>query len=294
MKSYKRIIAAAFLAAAVTSAFPAVTAGAEDAAPTVVFGKESKKSGLKSLKSSLYSINDEYDTPILTKSRTIKKCFVLKENEELIIPKGVTMTLNGGADIYGKIYIENGGKLVLKRYSVGLYGSIVSDGTISVTNGTLTCFAGSLLYVGEKGKFNCPSGYDAEVNEFTGQIWNDAQADTICLGKNTYNNPIFDGTPVAAVGYYYIRDGAQLEKLDNVEDLSKLLPGTVGYGTYSVWADDYYDAYTVMFAGGGTVKYVGNPEKGWKYIDDVPVSFYIAQLSKYRDPSIELDSIYDI
>lgn len=294
MRRYKRIIAAVLLTAAVTSAVPAVSAGAESEASTVAFGQEAKKCSLKNLQNSLYRYDKESGTPILAKSRTIKKCFILRENEALIIPKGVTMTLTGGADISGKIYIENGGKLVLKRYSMRLYGSIVSDGTISVTNGTLSCFTGSLLYIGENGKFDCPSGYDAENNEFTGQIWNDPQADTICLGKTTYDSPVFAGTPAAAVGYNYVCDGAQIERLDAVDDPKTLLPGTVGYSNYSVWADDYYDVYTVMFAGGGTVKYVGNPEHGWRYIDGVPVSFYAAQLKKFHDPSFEIDDDTEI
>lgn len=294
MKRNKRIVAAMLMAAAVTSAFPAVSASAQDNSGVVAFGQEAQKCSLKNLKNILYRYDGENGTPILKKTRLIKKCFILGEDEALIIPNGVTLTLNGGAVIKGKIYVENGGKLVLKRYSVDLYGSIVSDGTVSVTNGTLACFADSLLYIGEKGKFDCPVGYDDEAKIFTGQIWNAAQADTICLGKNTYNNPMFDGTPIAAVGYNYVCDGTRIEKLDNVSDPAVLLPGAVGYGTYSVWADDYYDAYTVMFAGGGTVKYVGDPEKGWKYIDDVPVSFYTAQLNKYRDPSFEIDSIDEI
>ncbi len=233
MKRYKRIIAAMLMAAAVTSAFPAVSASAQDNAEVVAFGQEAQKCSLKNLKTILYRYDSKNGTPILRKTRLIKKCFILGEDEALIIPKGVTMTLNGGAVIKGKIYIENGGKLVLKRYSVDLYGSIVSDGTVSVTNGTLTCYASSLLYIGEKGKFDCPGGYDQEAEMFTGQIWNAAQADTICLGKNTYNNPLFDGTPIAAVGYNYVCDGTQIEKLDNVSDLAALLPGVVGYGTYS-------------------------------------------------------------
>ena len=294
MKRYKRIFAAILMAAAVASAFPAVSASAQSNSEVVTFGQEAKKCSLKNLKTILYRYDSENGTPILKKTRLIKKCFILGEDEALIIPKGVTMTLNGGSVIKGKIYVENGGKLILKRYTTQLYGSIVSDGVVSITRGTLTCFSGSLLYIGEHGTFDCLTGYDEGTKMFSGQVSNDPQADIICVGKTKYNNPIFNGTPIAAVGYNYVCDGMQINKLDNVSDPAALLPGAVGYGTYSVWADDYYDAYTVMFAGGGTVKYVGDPEKGWKYIDDVPVSFYTAQLNKYRDPSFEIDSIDEI
>lgn len=294
MKRYKKIIAAMLMAAAVTSAFPVLNAGAQTDTPTVAFGQEAQKCSLKNLKTILYRYDNETGTPILKKTRMIKKCFILGEDEALIIPKGVTMTLNGGAVIKGRIYVENGGKLILKRYTTQLYGSIVSDGVVSITQGTLTCFSGSLLYIGEHGTFDCLTGYDEETKMFSGQVSNDPQADIICVGKTKYNNPIFNGTPVAAVGYNYICDGELIEKLDKVDDPGKLLPGVVGYGKYSVWGDDYYDAYTVMFEGGGTVKYIGNPEHGWNYIDNVPVSYYTAQLNKYRDPSFEIDSIDEI
>ncbi len=125
-----------------------------DPIEVVMFGKADKKSYISSMKSSLYyaeigglnyaDIEETLSIPVLDKSRTLKKCFTMKRGDVLVIPAGKTLTLTGGADIAGTIYIEEGGKLLLERFSVTLTGSILCDGELSVTGVTLLCGRDSL------------------------------------------------------------------------------------------------------------------------------------------------------
>lgn len=291
MNTLKKRIASAFMAAVLAAAaIPPVSAAADfenvDFLGTVVYGQPNGTSGLKNLGSSLtYAGTTDFKTPVLNKSRTLKRTFFLKEGETLIIPKGKTLKLTAGANIDGNIYIEQGGKLILDRFSVGLTGSIVCDGTISVTGGTLTCFGGSLLFIGETGSFNvADTGYSEEYGEFNGRISADANADTVCLGKTNYPDPTFSGEPVAAVKTSVESGGAQLSTELYTGDLSELMPGKVGYSKYYMWSGDYYDTYTVLFDGGSCVKFTGRKDSGWESIGTVSVSWLTAVLDIYRNP----------
>lgn len=72
----------------------------------VNFGQASKKSTLANLKSSLYYSDkfEDVSVPVLKKSRALKSCFQMSENDMLIIPSGKTLSLKGGANIDGTIF----------------------------------------------------------------------------------------------------------------------------------------------------------------------------------------------
>ncbi len=251
---------------------------------TVDYGQATRKSGLANIKSNLY-YSDKFDgvsIPVLKKSRTIKKCFQMSDNDILIIPSGKTLTIQGGANIDGTIYIEKGGKLVLDKYSVNLTGKIMCFGTISVKNGTLFCYDESLLYVADGGKFTAADrgGNEKELN---GRILTEPGANVVCLGTCNIPDPTFAAEPIAAV-YCRMEFGGSSKKIlpANV-DLNNLL--SVNCNTGSGFGDgDFADVYTILFSGGGCVCYTanGSTKDGWSSIGGVDVQMMNYFLNDYH------------
>ncbi len=266
-----------------------ICAGAQTAAAETVpvsdritFGQVKKETHLSKLRSSLfYSYSDYTETPVLKKSRTLKNCFVLDKNETLIIPKGKTLTLCGGADIDGQIYIEKGGKLILDKFSVYLTGEIVCFGDLSVTNGTLYCSDGSMLYVADGGSFNA-SDCGGTAEELNGRVDADLGANVVCFGECNIPDPTFAAEPVAAV-YCRWEYGGASKNVSPVENLDDIL--SVKFSTDTAFSDmDFADCYTVFFSGGGCVVYVadGNISEGWSNIGNVNIEIANSALEDYR------------
>lgn len=290
MKRFFAKAAALFIAAAVSTAvLPASGSFAADSidfTTRVSFGQAAEKCTLKSFKSCLtYAGTEHNNAPVLNKSRTLKKLFCLSKDETLIIPKGKTLKLTGGADIDGTIYIEKGGKLVLEKFSVRLNGSIFCDGKISVTGGTLYCADNSLLFINKPGSFNvADTGYDAEYDEYNGRIDTAIGADTICFGKTNYPSPTFSSNPVAAVHRSVEFGGAKVKTELYTGDLNDLLKSTSSYKEYDIWASDFFEAYTVLFDGGSSLDFAGTKDKSWESIGGVNVSWLAQILDVYRNP----------
>ncbi|MDE6031737.1 MAG: hypothetical protein K2G32_08965, partial [Oscillospiraceae bacterium] len=204
------------------------------------------------------------------------------ENEKLIIPSGKTLTLRGGANIDGTIYIEEGGKLVFDKFSVNLTGKIMCFGTVSVTQGTLYCGDGSMLYVAEGGKFTA-ADRGGDENELNGRITMEPGADVVCLGTCNIPDPTFAAEPVAAV-YCRVEFGGYSKKVSEVKtDLSDLL--SVKCSTDAGFGDgDFADVYTILFSGGSCVSYTadGTIEDGWSNIGGVNVQMMANLLSDYH------------
>ncbi len=248
----------------------------------IAFGQVKKETHLSRIKGSLYySDSDGTETPVLKKSRTLKNCFVLDRNETLIIPEGKTLTLCGGANIAGKIYIEKGGKLVLDKFSARLTGDIVCFGDLSVTNGTLYCSDGSMLYVADGGSFTAADG-GGTAEELNGRVESDLGANVVCFGECNIPDPTFAAEPVAAV-YCRWEFGGASKKVSPVENLDDIL--SVKFSTDTAFSDmDFADCYTVFFSGGGCVVYVadGNISEGWSNIGNVNIEIANSALEDYR------------
>lgn len=273
-------IAAALLIC--TGVRTAVDCSAAETTPVVSFGKAAKRSGLSRIKSSLfYSDCDFTEIPVLKKSRTIKNCFVLDRRETLIIPDGKTLTLRGGADIDGDIYIEKGGKLVLDYFSVTLRGDIVCFGDLSVTGGTLYCADGSMIYVAEGGSFTAADdGGTAE--EINARVETDLGANVVCFGECNITDPTFAAEPVAAV-YCRWEYGGATKEVSPVENPDDIL--SIKYSTDTAFSDmDFADCYTVFFSGGGCILYVadGNISGGWSNIGNVNLEIANSALKDYH------------
>lgn len=263
-----------------------------DPLEVVAFGKEDKRSYISSLKSSLYyadigeraGLEDELKVPVLDKSRTLKKCFTMKPYEVLVIPAGKTLTLTGGADIAGTIYIEEGGKLLLKKYSVTLTGSVLCDGRLSVTGGTLYCDDGSLLYVGEKGSFMA-ADRGGDETELNGRISANIGANVVCFGETNIPDPTFAAELVAAV-YQRIEFGGYQKKAELVEDVESLMPSVEGFNSSLDFGDgDFADSYTILFSGGSCLKLYahGSKSNGWSIIGGTDIQTPLAALKIYNE-----------
>lgn len=273
MKKLISLFIACITASAVTLAAAAENISASSAAEPVpiVWGQVSQERGLVHIKSNLYYAQDvewlDAEVPVLKKSRTIKNCFVLKENESLVIPTGKTLKLTGGADIHGDIYIEDGGRLVIDKLSTYLTGTIICYGDISVTNGTFTCMNGSTLYIAESGSLKANDrGLDADV--LNCRVGTDMYgASVVCLGECNVPDPTFEAEPVAAVYCRTEFGGAVKEANMMTYGLDALLKTELTTSTY--YEDSsFYDRYTVLFSGGGCVDFVamGSIKSGWSSI----------------------------
>lgn len=272
MKRIMSILVICIMAAAVS-----LTAFAENMGKTsasdeqvITWGQAAQKRGLENIKSNLYYAEvDEWvgiEIPVLKKSRTIKNCFVLKEDEQLVIPAGKTLRLTGGADIHGSIYIEEGGSLVLDKLSVILTGDIVCYGDISMTNGTLACRDGSMLYIAERGNLKA-SDRGVYKDGLNGRISADIRADVVCLGSCNIPDPTFTAEPIAAVYCRTEFGGVSKDTKVVTEGLAELLETELTTDTY--YEDSsFYDLYTVLFSGGGCIDFVamGSIKQGWSSI----------------------------
>lgn len=265
-----------------------------DPIEVIMFGKEDKRSYISSLKSSLYyaeigglnyaDIDESLSIPVLDKSRKLKKCFTMKPSDVLVIPAGKTLTLTGGADIAGTIYIEEGGKLLLERFSVTLTGSILCDGELSVTGGTLLYSSDSLLYIGENGSFMATDrGGDEE--ELNGRIYSVIGASVVCFGETNIPDPTFAAKPVAAV-YQRIDFGGAKKKAEIVENVESLMPSVVGFNSSFYFGDgDFADSYTILFSGGSCVTFYayGTINQGWSSIGKADIQIPLAALKVYEE-----------
>lgn len=285
------IIAAVMIVFIVCGTLTTARAAAEpDPLEVVAFGKEDKRSYISSLKSSLYyadigeraELETELKVPVLDKSRTLKKCFTMKPRDVLVIPAGKTLTLTGGADIAGTIYIEEGGKLLLERFSVTLTGSVLCDGALFVTGGTLYCSEGSLLYVGENGSFMA-ADKGGDETELNGRISAGVGANVVCFGETNIPDPTFAAEPVAAV-YQRIEFAGSKKKAVIVEGLESLMPSVIGFNSGFHFGDgDFADCYTILFSGGSCVTFYasGTINQGWSKIGGADIQKPLAALKVY-------------
>lgn len=289
MKKSISLLIACIMAAGMSLTAAAETTAASSAGPApIVWGQAAEKRGLVHIKSNLYyTVVDDWadiKVPVLKKSRTIKNCFVLKENESLVIPAGNTLKLTGGADIRGDIYIEDGGRLVIDKLSTYLSGTILCYGDISVTNGTFTCVNGSTLYIAECGSLNA-SDRGADADGLNGRVGTDMYgASVVCLGECNIPDPTFVAEPVAAV-YRRTEFGGVVKKTEVITDgLDALLDTELTTDTY--YGDSsFYDLYTVFFSGGGCVDLVamGNKQHGWSNIAGANVQAMCHAARIYHD-----------
>lgn len=258
--------------------------------PTVqiMYGASSKTRYLSNIKKNLsYYETDGENIAVLSKNREFKYCFVLKENETLVIPAGKTLTLTGGAKLYGTIYIENGGTLKLDYYTVLNYGSIICDGKFSITGGTFLGCDSSLLYIGKDGEITAidrgvTTNDKYGTNPLNGRITFDVASTVVCLGESNIPHPLFDSTPVAAICTEFRMGGCDynISVMKNAAEINDLL-----YNDYYRETADLHDfasRFTVIFKG-GSIDLIGRIDtKEWVFINDVKIASIAQALDKYK------------
>lgn len=166
------------------------------------------------------SIRSYYDCAKLTYlSKNFKmksKKLEVREDEFLLIPKGVKLYLEKGAEISGSIYVAKGGYLFIKGGDVEIFegGSIYADGYVSfAAKSTLKLERNSELFVNKIGTLKLAS--DNSLNA-------DSLGDIICIGKTSSTLDSINKKAVAA----YVSDekGTEIS-----EDPESLLPTARNY-----------------------------------------------------------------
>lgn len=210
--------------------------------------------------STRYNCFPGYGGRFLISDRTVKKGNLHVGSDEIFtVSKGTTLTLEKGAHIDGTLYIQQGGKVVVRGGSLLNCGSILCDGDIIIGEKVgLSLLRGSMFLVNKCGslELNCD------------EIYNNNAADILCLGELEYNeylseddvnllkaNPIF--AMVKGVDGNY-------KKVTSKNTMQKYLAGLQNYGQ----ANGEYRAVVMMFDNGSAFKFTQNGDVT-KYIGTI-------------------------
>ena len=116
----------------------------------------------------------------------------VKEDEFLLIPKGVKLYLDKGAEIRGNIYVASGGYLYIRGGDVDICegGSVYVDGYISISSkNTVALDRGSEIFVNKSGTLKITSDKSLST---------DSLGDIICIGNTNSNSSMINKKVVAA------------------------------------------------------------------------------------------------
>lgn len=167
---------------------------------------------------------------ILSKNVSFTSTFTMESDEFLVIPKGKTLRLKGGAEIKGNIYIENGGKLIFEGGRTFIDGTIVSDGTMIRHMNTAVIYVNGALYVSPQGKLTEKDYGGAMAFEAGDTTARSQTGSIVCLGKTNSKSKDVAAKPVAAVmGIRHYISG-ELEECEVFADsIEKLYPDPEKY-----------------------------------------------------------------
>ena len=202
MKKLISLITAAMLTLSLS-----ITAMAEDTARSI---------GTYSSVSTRYDYNCAKLTYLSKNFKMKSKKLEVREDEFLLIPKGVKLYIEKGAEISGSIYVAKGGYLFVRGGDVEIFegGSIYADGYVSFAEkSTLKLERNSELFVNKSGTLKLAS--DDSLNA-------DSLGDIICIGKTSSTLDSINKKAVAA----YVSDekGTEIS-----EDPESLLPTARNY-----------------------------------------------------------------
>lgn len=136
---------------------------------------------------------------VLNTNVSFKNTFTMESDDFLVIPKGKTLRLKGGAEIKGNIYIENGGRLIFEGGRTFIDGTIVSDGTVTAYTDTAAVFVSGALYVSPQGRLTEKDNGGTPTVEFADKIARGDSGAIVCLGKTNCKFGDIAKKPVAAV-----------------------------------------------------------------------------------------------
>lgn len=152
---------------------------------------------------------EPWNTPVsvLNANVSFQSVFTMESDDFLVIPAGKTLRLKGGAEIGGKIYVENGGRLIFEGGRAFARGTIVSDGTVVVYTGGENAYRGGAavfvsgtLYVSEQARLTerKSDGTGIEV-EFSDRVTRGDSGAVVCLGKTNCKYGDIGRNPVTAI-----------------------------------------------------------------------------------------------
>lgn len=225
---------------------------------------------------------------VLNKNVSFTNTLTMESDDFLVIPKGKTLRLKGGAEIKGNIYIENGGKLIFEGGRTFIDGTIVSDGTILRHMNTAVIYVNGALYVSPQGKLTEKDYGGAMAFEAGGTTVRNPTGSIVCLGKTNSKSKDVAAKPVAAVigTRHYISD--ELGECEVFTDsIEKLCPDPEKYYREEEYPNGGSRQTLSVLFDNGSVLYAERPysnEDGANYdkIFGLDVHLAIIALNKVR------------
>lgn len=179
----------------------------------------------------------------------------ISNDEILIVHKNVTLKLCKDSQIFGSIYIEQGGKLLLAggTMSVQKNASVISDGKISIQKKAKLCVDKNAdLFVGKKGSLSYISKSNIEINMLS---------NSVVLGSCSLDEPNIGRSLHSA----YILNKSKIDKTVNTDNV--LPNGAEDYCCDFVFLTSKNDVVILVFDNGAIYKclrhnnkyaYIGN------------------------------------
>lgn len=241
MKIMKRIAAA--VAAAVCCAAVACAAFAQGGAGDVSLGRIGG--------SLIYHGAAGTGADFLVKNRTVKSgALVVAKDETLVVPAGKKLVLQRGLEVFGQLYIEEGGYVAVSGGSADVCGTIVCDGTLAIgKNAAARISDRGTLFVNSCGTLKYRTEQALNVM---------SRADAVCLG--TLDAPALDeasaaylkSAPVCASVIDRDPDKNDVRRFTTDEgELSEIIGCTAAYGEFD--GQDFERLSRVMFSSGAVI-----------------------------------------
>lgn len=246
---------------------------------------ESKTSSFEKLNKYMDIVEDRSGctVSVLNTSVSFTNTFTMESDDFLVIPKGKTLRLNGGAEIKGNIYIENGGKLIFAGGFARIDGTIVSDGTMIRHMNTASVWVYGALYVSPQGKLTEKDYGDDPVFEAGDGIARSRSGSIVCFGKTNSKSKDITANPVAAVlmkRYYIWNELVESEVL--TDSIEKYIPDPDQYfreENYPIGGP--WQTISILFDN-GSVLYANRPyvkEDGSDYDEIFGLNVHYAMLA---------------
>lgn len=192
----------------------------------------------------------------MTADRTVKNLLVVKDCETLYIPAGKTLTLKNGCTVRGTIFIEKGGTLSVKDGNFDVLGSVICDGTLTVSRGVnFNSTFGGILYASPK----------STVRILTDQLYADnIKGSTALMGETKFAGgvtqvkkeqfcPKIAGSVRTTYENYSVTPSASAAGFTEAE-IKKMLSAD-WFTLADIPYDTEFDYLSVLFSNGSAIKF---------------------------------------
>lgn len=188
-----------------------------------------------------------YGGQFLISDRTIKKGSLRIGSDQIFtVSRGTTLTLDKGMHVDGTLYIQKGGKVVVRGNTLINCGNIICDGELCIgENAWFSLLKESKLLVNKSGSLEVNCDYVTFNNT----------ADILCLGElkyeylSEYEVDMLKANPILAI--VKGRNGENYKKVTSKKTLEKYLDGLQTYDM----ANGDYKSVSMMFDSGTVLKF---------------------------------------